>query len=68
MVWNSAKDELLCSEILLMKTYQYKARSRERGNAWKQITDALNLISTENTYFRVDYRAVRERFSYQLSG
>ena len=44
-----------------MEPYQYKARSRARGNVWKQIADALNLISTESTFFRVGARAVRER-------
>ena len=47
MVWNNEKDELLCREVLLMEPYQYKARSWEQGNVWKQIADALNLISTE---------------------
>ena len=63
MVWNNEKDELLCREVLLMEPYQYKARSWEQGNVWKQIADALNLISTENTFFRVDAHVVRERCS-----
>ena len=61
MVWNNEKDELLCREVLLLEPYQFKVRSRERGNVWKNIADALNRISTENIYFRVDARAVRER-------
>ena len=60
MVWNNKKDELLRHEVLFMEPYQYKARSRERGNIWTQI-DVLNLISTENTFFRVDARAIRVR-------
>ena len=44
-----------------MEPYQYKARSRARGNVWKQIADALNIISTESTFFRAGARAVRER-------
>ena len=61
MVWNNKKDKLLCRELLLMESYQYNARSREQGNVWKQIADALNLISTASTFFRVNARAVRER-------
>ena len=53
-------DELLGHEVLFMEPYQYKARSRERGNIWTQI-DVLNLISTESTFFRVDARAIRVR-------
>ena len=43
-----------------MKPCQYKAKSREWGNVRKQIADALILISTEGTFFRVDARAVGE--------
>ena len=63
MVWNNEKDELLFLEVLLMEPYPYKARSWEQGNVWKQIADALNLISTENTFFRVNAHVVRERCS-----
>ena len=52
MVWNDEKDELLC---------RGKVRNTERGNVWKQIAYALNLISTERTFFGVDARAVRAR-------
>ena len=64
MVLNNEKDELLCREVSLMEPYQYRARSRERRNFWKQIADALNLISTESISFRVDARAVRERCAF----
>ena len=60
MVWNNENDELLCGEVLLMEPDQYKARSREQGNVWKKIADALNLISTESTFFHVDACAVSE--------
>ena len=61
LVWNNEKDELLSREVLLTEPYQYKARSREQGNIWKQIADALNLISTESTFCHVDARDVCER-------
>ena len=61
MICNNEKNELFCREVLLMEPYQCKARSRARGNVWKQIADALNLNSTESTFFRVGARAVRER-------
>ena len=60
MVWNNKKDELLCREELRMEPYQYKARRKKRRNVWKQIADALNLISIDNTFFCVDARAVCE--------
>ena len=67
MVWANEKDELLCREILLLEPYIFKPRSRERGNAWKDIAEALNKGSTEDLYFRVDARAVRERFTLLLT-
>lgn len=67
MVWNDQKDDYLCRELLLMETYKFKPRSRERGNAWKQIADALNAGSTESCFFKVDARAVRERFNLLLN-
>ena len=67
MVWNSEKDELLCREVLLMEPYQYKTRSREQGNLWKQIPDALNVISTKKIFFRVNFRAVLDRCAFLIN-
>lgn len=50
MVWNNEKDDSPCREVLVMEPYQYKARNREQGNVWKQIKDALNLVSAENIF------------------
>ena len=63
MVWNQEKDEMLCKEVLLFEPYKFRPRPRtkERGNAWKCIAENLNDIRTKN--FKVDARAVRERFS-----
>ena len=65
MVWNGEKDELLCREVLLFEPYQFKERTRERGNAWRAIADNLNAITTHQ--FRVDSRAVRERFAHIIA-
>lgn len=60
MVWTNEKDEVLCREVLLYEPYQFKPRSRERGNAWKSIADTL---CSSELNFKVDARAVRERLS-----
>ena len=60
MVWNSQKDEVLCREVFLLEPYQFKPRSRERGNAWKSIAESL---CASELSFKVDARAVRERLS-----
>ena len=61
MVWNVQKDVVLCREILLMEPYKFKVRSRDRRKIWKDIAEHLNSSSTEELFFRVDMRAVRER-------
>ena len=61
MVWNAEKDELLCEEVLLFEPFRFKTRTKERGNAWKSIAENLNDSTTHK--FKVDARAVRERFS-----
>ena len=60
MVWNDAKDEALCKEILLFELYQYKERTKEKGNCWKLKAENLNQIKSMS--FKVDQRAVRERY------
>ena len=67
MMWNAWKDELLLREALLIEPYQFKSRSRERGNAWKIIAEHLNDGSTEDVFFKVDARAVRERFDLLIA-
>ena len=60
MVWNNEKDETLCKEVLLFEPFRFKARTKERGNAWKSIAENLNEM--KSLHFKVDSRAVRERF------
>ncbi|XP_057290242.1 uncharacterized protein LOC130612928 [Hydractinia symbiolongicarpus] len=60
MVWNDRKDELLLREVLLFEPYKYKARTKERGNAWKVIAENLSQLDSEQ--FQADQRSVRERF------
>ena len=60
MVWNNEKDETLCQEVLLFEPFRFKVRTKERGNAWKSIAENLN--DTKSLHFKVDSRAVRERF------
>ena len=56
MVWNDQKDELLWREILLLESYKFKVRTREKGNSLKAIADDLNSLDR----FKVDARLVRE--------
>lgn len=58
MVWNDEKDVLLCREMLVVEPYQFKEKTRERGQAWTKISDNINLIPG----FSTNMRAIRERF------
>ena len=60
MVWTKEKDELLCREVLLLEPYKFKARSRGRGSAWKEISEALISGSTDVLYFKADARVVND--------
>ena len=60
MVWSKEHDIFLCHEILVTHPYQLKYGSRERGQCWEKITNALNLV--EGPRFVVDQRSVRDRF------
>ena len=61
MVWSKEHDILLCREILVTHPYQFKYGSRERGQCWEKIANALNLV--ESPKFVVDQRSVRDRFT-----
>ena len=60
MVWTDHKDDLLLGEIRLFNPFKFKLRTKECGNAWKMVADNLNQLDSEQ--FKVDQRAVRERF------
>ena len=54
------KDDLLLREILLFKPFKFKPRTKERGNNCKMVADNLNQHDSEQ--FKIDQRALRERF------
>ena len=61
MVWSNSHDLLLCREILVTEPYRYKVGTRERGQAWDTVANALNAV--EGLRFVVDRRGVRERYA-----
>ena len=54
------KNECRCKDILLFEPFKNKPRTKERRTTWKLIADNLNQMISEN--FRVNQRAIRERF------
>ncbi len=59
-IWKAGHEKYLIREVLLVEPYLYKQQTKERGEAWKVITQNLNAL--EAPKFRVSVRAVREKF------
>ena len=59
LIWKVEYGRFLIQELLLVKPYAHKQQTKERGEAWKMMTDNLNTIER----FHVSVRAMRERFT-----
>ena len=60
MVWAKQHDVMLAREILVARPFAFKFGSRERGQAWDKVAEALN--SVQQLRFNVDQRGVRGRY------
>ena len=62
MVWSTVHDEMLCREILVVDPFTgTKKGTVARGTKWEEVAENLNKI--EQVYFKVDKRAVRDRYN-----
>ena len=62
MVWTDIHDELLCREIIGVDVFAgTKKGTAKRSAKWSVVVD--NLSNVEAVYFRVDDRAVRDRYN-----
>ena len=62
MVWSTAHDEMLCREILVIDPFTGTRKSTvARGTKWEEVAKNLNKI--KQIYFKVDKRAVRDRYN-----
>ena len=62
MVWSTAHDEMLCREILVIDPFTGIRKSTvARGTKWEEVAENLNKI--KQIYFKVDKRAVRDRYN-----
>ena len=59
-VWTKQHDIMLAREILVARPFVFKFGSRERGQAWDKVAEALNTF--KQLRFHVDQRGVRERY------
>ena len=62
MDWSPEHDELLIREILTVEPYLHKPKTVKRGQTWTQLAEILNSIP--NPSFRVNQRAVRDRWTF----
>ena len=62
MVWSAAHDEMLRREILVIDPFTGTRKSTvARGTKWEEVAENLNKI--KQIYFKVDKRAVRDRYN-----
>ena len=61
MRWTQNHDICLLREMLLFEPWNCKHGSKERGQCWDRISEALNQI--EKPKFKVTQRAVQDRYS-----
>ena len=64
MVWTEAHDNMLCREIIANDPFTgSKKGTIQRSAKWSEIADNLMSIMNMNEPFKVDKRAVRERYN-----
>ena len=62
MIWNEEKDELLCREIFAVDVFSGTKRTTvARGAKWEKVAENLN--KQQDVFFKVDKRAVRDRYN-----
>lgn len=62
MTWSTVHDEMLCREILVVDPFTgTKKGTVARGTRWEEVAENLNKI--QQIYFKVDKRAVRDRYN-----
>ncbi|XP_072172038.1 uncharacterized protein [Diadema setosum] len=54
--WDTDKDDILLKEVILIRPFQFRKKTVERGRAWQQVAEALQKMG-----FKVNQRAVRDR-------
>ena len=60
--WTEIKDKILLREVRFIEPYQFKAGSKESGQAWSEVAGAVNQYDGFKVMPR-DQRSVRDRFN-----
>ncbi|XP_068681284.1 mRNA export factor GLE1-like [Montipora foliosa] len=62
MTWSTVHDEMFCREILVIDPFTGTKKGMvARGTRWEEVAENLNKI--QQIYFKVDKRAVRDRYN-----
>ena len=65
MEWTDKHHITLCREVLVMESYQYPYRSKERGDVCNNI--AINLNGLDHPRYIVSKRSVRDRLTLLIT-
>ena len=63
MKWETEKDDLLIKEMFTERPWEYPSGCSQRGLAWGNIANVLNLLDG----FSVNQRSVRDRYNHLIS-
>ena len=64
MEWTTEHGMFFCREVKAFDVYQHKPGSKERGKCLDRIAESLN--STEQPWFKVDQKLLRDRIKKLL--
>ena len=63
-VWKKWHEEILLAEVSTVEPYKFKFGSKERGKAWREVSDNLNAL--KDLGFKTTHRCVRDKFEKML--
>ena len=63
-VWKKWHEEILLTEVSTVEPYKFKFGSKERGKAWREVSDNLNAL--KDLGFKTTHRCVRDKFEKML--
>ena len=63
-VWKRCHEEVLLAEVSTVEPYKFKAGTKERGKAWREVSENLNGLIEMG--FKTTHRSVREKFDKMM--
>lgn len=63
-VWKKCHEEVLLAEVATVEPYKYKTGTKEKGKAWREVSENLNNITEMG--FKTTHRSVRDKFDKMM--